>query len=624
MNEHVGINIGGDWFESGGQRGDTAGPSPNAAQGFNKFVGTPHAVAAATGGGIALAQTTGAGTTNLTGTAAAGDAIAAASQLAASTAAITTQTAGVKSLFAAMDPKDVQAATQAFQTLQPVLDAIAQKKAAIQFGPDILPSEQAAASSAALQQGLGFLDAWSHALTDIRSKTGNLAADEQRITDIIGGPLAANLNQQLDVMSSQAQIADRITQLTDRKKTLESDHAAIVAQRQHDDQTASRAQTMQGWADQAADSQRQHARRMAQQALQSQTTAENQGYLGTTRGLEDQGTAADRAHTIAARQFEDQINAITKAQQTNSAGNTVASEVFAAQAGGPGTRDAKRLAAENLLIQKEYEARAKDTLTSQLDGIKTAEIAETRRYEDAKYNIQQEGVEAARAHEDRVAALQQESQIMQDANAAQDEQIQATRTARDQSYQIQQWQIEDQRSREDAAYQAATKSIDDEITKQQELATTADAALASLQQAATLLGQTGDQLSQTLGAAVTSAQSASSGFLQSQPVGGGAIKRLAAGGAIPPGGTALVGDAPGGGITPFTEQVFAPGGAVVTPLRNRVVSGDGGAITVNAPITVNADPNVEATIRSILAPIEAQLRAALTPTRTGGSGRKAG
>jgi hypothetical protein len=611
MNEHVGINIGGDWFESGGQRGDTAGPSPNAAQGFNKFVGTPHAVAAAAGGDIALAQTTGAGTSDLTAAATAGGSVAAG--IRAGIAGV--QGTSVGQTLAGLDPKDAQAALAAYQQLLPVFQQIANTK---------LPDEPFRAADEAMQQGIGFLGAWAQGLQAIRGQTDGLAAAEQQITDIVGGPLAANLNKQLEVMSSQAQIASQITQLTDRKKTLESDHAAIVAQRQHDDQTASRAQTMQGWADQAADSQRQHARRMAQQALQSQTTAENQGYLGTTRGLEDQGTAADRAHTIAARQFEDQINAITKAQQTNSAGNTVASEVFAAQAGGPGTRDAKRLAAENLLIQKEYEARAKDTLTSQLDGIKTAEIAETRRYEDAKYNIQQEGVEAARAHEDRVAALQQESQIMQDANAAQDEQIQATRTARDQSYQIQQWQIEDQRSREDAAYQAATKSIDDEITKQQELATTADAALASLQQAATLLGQTGDQLSQTLGAAVTSAQSASSGFLQSQPVGGGAIKRLAAGGAIPPGGTALVGDAPGGGITPFTEQVFAPGGAVVTPLRNRVVSGDGGAITVNAPITVNADPNVEATIRSILAPIEAQLRAALTPTRTGGSGRKAG
>jgi hypothetical protein len=604
-------------YVSIGAAGGASGLSPELAAALGIHSGAQSYLAAAGGG-----------TTNLTGAAAAGDAIAAASQLAASTAAITTQTAGIKSLFAAMDPKDVQAATQAFQTLQPVLDAIAQKKAAIQFGPDILPSEQAAASSAALQQGLGFLDAWSHALSDIRSQTGNLAADEQRITDIIGGPLAANLNQQLDVMSSQAQIASQITQLTDRKKTLEADHAAIVAQRQHDDQAASRAQTMQGWADQAADSQRQHDRRMAQQDIQARTTAENQRYTDTTRGIEDQGTAADRSHTIASRQFEDQLNAITKAQQTNSAGNTIASEVFAAQAGGPGTLASKRLAAENLLIQKEYEARAKDTLTSQLDGIKTAQIAETRRYEDAKYNIQQEGVDAARVHEDRVAALQHESQIMQDANAAQDEQIQATRTARDQAYQIQQWQIEDQRSREDAAYQAATKAIDDEIAKQQELATTADAALASLQSAATLLGQTGDQLSQTLGAAVTSAQSAqsaSSGFLQSQPVGGGSIKRLAAGGAIPPGGSALVGDAPGGGMTPFTELVFAPGGAVVTPLHNRVVSaGDGGSITVNAPITVNADPNVDATIRSILAPIEAQLRAALTPTRTGGSGRKAG
>jgi tape measure domain-containing protein len=601
-------------YVSIGAAGGASGLSPELAAALGIHSGAQSYLAAAGGG-----------TTNLTGTAAAGDAIAAASQLAASTAAITTQTAGIKSLFAAMDPKDVQAATQAFQNLQPVLDAIAQKKAAIQFGPDILPSEQAAASSAALQQGLGFLDAWSHALSDIRSQTGNLAADEQRITDIIGGPLAANLNQQLDVMSSQAQIASQITQLTDRKKTLEADHAAIVAQRQQTDQAASRAQTMQGWADQAADSQRQHDRRMAQQDIQARTTAENQGYTDTTRGIEDQGTAADRSHTIASRQFEDQLNAITKAQQTNSAGNTIASEVFAAQAGGPGTLASKRLAAENLLIQKEYEARAKDTLTSQLDGIKTAQIAETRRYEDAKYHIQQEGVDAARVHEDRVAALQRESQIMQDANAAQDEQIQATRTARDQAYQIQQWQIEDQRAREDAAYQAATKAIDDEIAKQQELATTADAALASLQSAATLLGQTGDQLSQTLGAAVTSAQSASSGFLQSQPVGGGSIKRLAAGGAIPAGGSALVGDAPGGGMTPFTELVFAPGGAVVTPLHNRVVSaGDGGSITVNAPITVNADPNVDATIRSILAPIEAQLRAALTPTRTGGSGRKAG
>ena len=84
---------------------------------------------------------------------------------------------------------------------------------------------------------------------------------------------------------------------------------------------------------------------------------------------------------------------------------------------------------------------------------------------------------------------------------------------------------------------------------------------------------------------------------------------------IPVGGEGVVGDAPGGGMTPYTESVRVTAqGAVVTPLANRPAPTGGTTITIG-DITVQASGDDEAIIARTMQMVEARLRKAMQSGR---------
>jgi hypothetical protein len=181
---------------------------------------------------------------------------------------------------------------------------------------------------------------------------------------------------------------------------------------------------------------------------------------------------------------------------------------------------------------------------------------------------------------DQASAQQQNAQAENDA-------IQAGRTARDQAHQEELWQVEDTRTSEDAAYQQQKASLAERLTGLQSEKQAQDDLITTLQTMIGLMGQFGDAgtsaLSQMVNAA-SSASSASSGYLNAESKSsyptGGWIPKLAAGGTVPLGGEAIVGDA---GIEHL--RVTAQG-AVVTPLTGSATGGAGGSV-FNMPITIN-------------------------------------
>jgi hypothetical protein len=517
-------------------------------------------------------------------------------------------------LLATMNGQDVTSALSKFQEVHGALLNIAQAK---------FPNEPLKAADDALQQGIGFLGAWAQALQAIRGQTDGLAAAQQKITSIVGGPLAANLNSQLDHMNTIAQANTRITDLTARRTQLEKDHSAVLKSRQAEDTGEQRAQQEAQFAQAAADRQRAAQRRAQQEDLQDRQKAENDSYTQLSRNFEDRQRSLTHDQELAARNLQHALENAQESARQNDASATARQDLLQANYSAATTPASKTQAAEASAIEADFNQRRQDAAATAIDDIQRQIEAQKEASSDALYDLDTERIAAQRAHEDRLAALDAESTAMQRAFSDQDEAIAAQQAAQQEADFEHRNAIEDQRAAQDNLYQTATDSIDAEIKQYQDLAQNEQQALTALQQAFNLMAQGGQQLSSILGGAVATAQQAQS-LLNAQALSNfpntGAIRNLggkAAGGLLPLGSTAIVGDAPGGVVTPFTERVTVTDkGAVVTPLTNRPAAS---GLTINLGGLTVSGSDRRSIISETLARVEAMLNDALDAAERGDS-----
>jgi hypothetical protein len=589
-------------YVSIGAAGGTSGLSPELAAALGIHSGAQSYLAAAGGG-----------TTNLTGPATASGGVA---------AGIRSGIAGVQGTqlgqtLAGLDPRDAQSALATYQQFLPIFQQIANTK---------FPDTPIRAADEALQQGVGFLGAWAQGLQAIRGQTDGLAAAQQRITETIGGPLATNLNAQLDHMNALAQANTRINDLTQRRTELEKQHADVVAQRQQQDQADSRTQQRAQFAQADADRARQQQRTVAQQGIQDQQRAENTAFTQVSRANDDRQRALTQQQALAARGLGHQLEDAQTAARTTDAAGTARQQLLEAGAAAATTPGAKVQASEQAAIETEFNQRRREQSASAIDDLQRQIEKQAEVSSDALYDLETERIAAQRAHEDRMANLQDQSDALQRTYAEQDAAIADQRAAQQEADFEHRAGIEDQRAAQDAMFTTATASIDAEIAKYQELATAEQQALASLQQAFNLMAQGSDAIGASLTAALTTATKAQSLLnatsLANYPT-TGAIRRLAGGGMIPVGGTAIVGDANGGGITRYSEHVtVTPAGAIVTPIGGGGDSG-GGAVTINLGGLTVTSGDRQAIIRETLDQVAAMLNAAFDAAARGDTAHKA-
>jgi hypothetical protein len=112
----------------------------------------------------------------------------------------------------------------------------------------------------------------------------------------------------------------------------------------------------------------------------------------------------------------------------------------------------RRLAAEGLAIEQEYQTRQRFANQTKLQSLQDEQTAETRLDEDTLYNLSVQKTTEDRNHADRLLALQQEGTVEQRNAQAEDEDIQRSQQLRDRYHTIEQWQLEDTRLAADRAY----------------------------------------------------------------------------------------------------------------------------------------------------------------------------
>jgi hypothetical protein len=465
-----------------------------------------------------------------------------------------TATAQFAQTLAGIDPKNIGAAVSKFQEMQSIFERLETAKL-----PDNADAVQKqTALNTAYAKTLDFVGLWARGIQSIAANTGDLAAIQRQIGDAVGGPLAANLNRQLDLMNDQARIADRIGQLTQRKADLQDQQQETATARQDADRARQYRQMMQSFADADADYARQQARAR-------ETTA----FTGTSRGFEDRTRQLQFSQQIQGTDLQNALVDLQQRQQNQVYNRTAQEQAVAGDVKIAGTREQAAAFAASLTMMHERDLKQKDADTKAIDDIQARIRLQQRSAAVDSYNLETERIQSTRAHEDRLAGLD-----------AEDRAIARQRQLRDRADQAAQFNLEGERQAEDRRATAALKAIDDEIAGQQRLAEATKTQLDGVQ---ALLG-----LTQQLGVAIAGVSGTAQSQLQGQSLAQfpttGAIRRLggmAAGGTLLPGEGAIVGDAPGGGITPYTERVTNRGGIVtITPLANRPAA-QGGAPTIN-------------------------------------------
>jgi tape measure domain-containing protein len=401
----------------------------------------------------------------------------------------------------------------------------------------------------AFARSVSYAQAYAQLLTDVENKTGDLAADTQKVADIVGGPLA-NAYAQAAVASAQMTAAEAET------TRLTREHDATVKRRAADDQAASRAQTMAGWAQQDAAAAMQRRQQAAQDALADRTTAENARYTGVSRSEQDRSRALQFSQQLQGTDLQNQLVDLQKNQQSTVYQRTAAEQVEEGQARTAGTNQQAAPLQAELAAMHDRDLKQKDADTKAIDDIQARIRLQQRSAALDSYNLESETIRETRKHEDIMAGLAAQSAAQQRTFAREQQAEQEHQQAIARSAQLQQWQEQDKRQAEDAAYQAA-------IDAQSRIKEDAQASLDAAQQAIQVWQQTGQVIASAANGAASSMQS----LLQATqiPEGSGAIRRLggmAAGGTLLPGESTIVGDAPGGIPTPYTEQVTNRGGAV--------------------------------------------------------------
>lgn len=468
-----------------------------------------------------------------------------AEQMRATVLGINTEWTKLNQQIQGLDSSQVQSTVGEFEKMRTVLDEIAQKK----LGPDATPTDKIDASNQALQQALQLTEAWAKALADAKNNAAAIPGDIQAAAAAAGGgAVGAAVSADLNAAVVQQQSADAI-------KGLEAQKASA--------QQAQQAQQQAAQAQQAAIQEYrrnvQEQWRIESEHLQDRTTAELRAYEDTIANL-------DRVHTLSTRTYDDQVKALEKIQKEGTAGTGIRAEAFAAQAGGQGTTASKRLAAEQLAIEREFGDNVQRNYNKQLDDLKTLQIQETRNYEDTKFNADRAHVTATRNLADEATQAQRNHANIQAQWAAEDAQ-------RQQMAQQQQQQAQQQ-----------SKNLDDQIKQEQEKAKTAQDAAKAADDALKIWQDVGTAAQQAGQNAQSAVNSAGSGTYSQ------ASQSAVQGSSVPPWQTWLPqGSYAAGGVIPITEKVsmvhanelISAPGYTVTPLRNRVIPADGGGTTVN-------------------------------------------
>jgi tape measure domain-containing protein len=592
-NEHVAINLGGEWFEDGGVRGN-AGPSPNAAQGLNAFVGTARPIS----GGAAPAAPPSSGNRAPDSRFDAGEqgtlnladpntdaARAAAAQFRKEQADLKDSVLATK---AAQD--EFNRSLQGLSTAN-LKDAVAQYGSMLGYFQKLetakLPdnadeAQKQQAVNLALADTLNFGAAYDHLLKDIQDHTGDVAADTARLAAIVGGPLA-------NAYAQAARASARITAATAETKRLTDAHDKTVAQRQADDQAASRAATIAGWAQQdaqaamqarqtAAQNRLQDAQTAAQNRNQDQQTAENSRYTGVSRDEQDRQRALQFSQQVQGTDLQNKLADLQKSQQNTTYNRTAQEQLVQSDIRVAGTSQAAAPLEAQLAGMHDRDLAQKDLDNKAIEGIQLQIREQAKQANLESYNLETETIRESRKHEDIIANLAAESTAQQRSFAAQGTAQSRTFAAEQQaesehqqqiqrSAQLQSWQLQDQRAQEDAAYKTA-------IDAQAKIKDDAQASLDAAQQALTAWQQTG----QVVASAATSASAltAAGGSVTGTAGSGRRLGAYAAGGTIGMGEEGIVGDPPGGGVSGYEEQVrVTPQGAIVTPLAAKP-TGSGG------------------------------------------------
>ena len=407
----------------------------------------------------------------------------------------------VKTL-AGLNPQDAQNALAAYQQILPMLREAANLK---------YPELPVTAENEALQQGLGFLQAWGQAQGDIRTGAAGFADDMQRVTDIIGGPLGAAYGRILQAQYQSARINEQIVSTQSAITALDKSHQATVDQRATADRQAGRDQTRQGWADQASDRARQQQQQRQQQANQDAQNAENRGYTGVTRSFQDRQRALQFSQQVQGTDLQNQLSDLQKAQTQGGYNRTAQEQLVAGQAAGAGTNQAAGVFSAQLAAMHDRDTMQKDADAAAIDALQEKIRLQQKQANLDSYNLETESIQAQRAHEDRMAQLSDQATAQQQNAQAENDAIQEQRTERDQAHQEQQWQLEDTRASEDAAYQQQKASLTDHLTGLQAQKQAQDDLMTSLQQMIGLMGQFGDAGTAALSQMVASAGSASAG-----------------------------------------------------------------------------------------------------------------
>jgi tape measure domain-containing protein len=406
-----------------------------------------------------------------------------------------------------LDPKALTEVGQTYDKLLPLM-----RKAAEATLPDNADAAQKqTALNAATARTLDASTAVARVQRDIRTHSGDIAADIQKVADTVGGPLGQALATELHAYSDIQQSVERINQLTERKNALEREHTAILQQRQQADAADARQQTLTQRAEQDAatarerahtrDQRRQedaatarerahaldqrrvddarraitrrqedeaqaihHAARLREVAHQQDVrniedarNAENDRWTATVRAQEDARRQLEFYGSEQKRQLDDALHALEDAHRAQVGGLDVRAQAASAATRGAGTNEGARAAAEQLAALRDQQAIADETFKKQADANKVAQDAEDRLAARRMYDLETQQLAETRAHEDRLRQIDQQSlsqgRAFEDESArlaAEDEQRQADHLA-----QQRRWEDEDiarQRSYEDESF----------------------------------------------------------------------------------------------------------------------------------------------------------------------------
>jgi tape measure domain-containing protein len=599
-NEHVAINVGGNWYESGGQRGMSSGPSPNAPKGLNAFVGTPAPLGSG-GAGVYGPQTTGdrnatfdQAASNVLGSAGQGfgtsniwqptaDSEAAAKRLKNEEDALTQSVLAVKAAqdqfnasLKGIDPQDVQEVNKQFSTLLPIMEKL--ENAKLPANADA--AQQQTAINTAYAKTIDLTTTWGQALMDIRNQTGNLADDEAKLAQQAGPEMASALNEQLDAMNAIKQSQDTINALTQEKTDLENQYAQTQQQEQQADSQRQRQATLdqraiqdqrtaqqQAWQDeqnnlQRVEQQRQINHQAEMNRLQDEQTAENSRYTSASRALQDQMTQLQHYGTAAKQALVDAQTALDTQYNNQTGARGAQTQLAQATARSGQTNASAQAAAAVLATIADAQATADENYKKQTDNNKLLQAQQDRAASEQLYQLQLQSTAAQRAHEDAMTNIAAQSTAAQRAFDAQTNQLNeqntqrqidhqsimnaqaAEDTARQRASEDEQYNISQQRQQEQLAYQQQSKNIDAQITAQQKLVTDENTRLTNAQTALSTWQQVDDKVNSAgqnfLTLIDNAASAASSG-------GGTSLPTKASGGYVS--GMAIVGDSPSGDLS---------------------------------------------------------------------------